>query len=160
MPMTSMSVQFLEGFVPSNASSATSLFFTAANRARQKRQKQLVGRKLFNISNDLGWRVPSSWSTTNFIGNKAQRPSCCCLAIRNGKIEPRLPFSFATRLQSIGLRTRRMNVDDGGKPLFRQRFPGHRNPPTKAAWKTARSCRTCAASLEESVDRITSYGIR
>ena len=93
----------------------------------------------------------------NFIGNK-RNAKLLLPALKQWQIEHRYPFSFATEA-SVDLASDEELMEMMAECRFDSVFLGIETPD-EASLATAKNPQNTRSSLEESVDRITSYGIR
>ena len=106
---------------------------------------------------DLGWRRSIFLVDDNFIGNK-RNAKLLLPALKQWQIEHDYPFSFATEA-SVDLAADDEMMQMMAESRFDSVFLGIETPD-EASLETARKLQNTRSSLEESVDRITSYGIR
>jgi radical SAM superfamily enzyme YgiQ (UPF0313 family) len=124
-------------------------------KPRTKEPEQLIAelQRLY----DLGWRRSVFLVDDNFIGNK-RNVKRLLPALKQWQIEHGYPFSFATEA-SVDLAA----DDDLMQMMVECRFESvflGIETPDEASLETAGKRQNTRSSLDESVDRITSYGLR
>ena len=106
---------------------------------------------------DLGWRRSIFLVDDNFIGNK-RNAKLLLPALKQWQIERGYPFSFATEA-SVDLASDDELMEMMAECRFDSVVLGIETPD-EASLETAKKLQNTRSSLDESVDRITSYGIR
>jgi radical SAM superfamily enzyme YgiQ (UPF0313 family) len=106
---------------------------------------------------DLGWRRAIFLVDDNFIGNK-RNAKLLLPAIKQWQIEHGYPFTFTTEA-SVDLASDEEMMRMMAEARFEAVFLGIETPD-EASLSVAGKHQNTRSSLEESVDRITSYGIR
>jgi radical SAM superfamily enzyme YgiQ (UPF0313 family) len=124
-------------------------------KPRTKTPEQLVAE--LQALYDLGWRRSIFLVDDNFIGNK-RNAKLLLPAIKQWQIERGYPFSFATEA-SVDLASDDEMMQMMGEARFDAVFLGIETPD-EASLSVAGKHQNTRSSLEDSVDRITSYGIR
>jgi radical SAM superfamily enzyme YgiQ (UPF0313 family) len=149
----SMSVQFSRG-CPFQCEFCD-IIVLYGRKPRTKSPAQLIA-ELQSLY-DLGWRRSIFLVDDNFIGNK-RNAKLLLPAIKDWQIEHGYPFSFATEA-SVDLASDEEMMRMMAESRFDSVFLGIETPD-ESSLETARKLQNTRSSLEESVDRITSYGIR
>ncbi|MCP9772487.1 DUF4070 domain-containing protein [Synechococcus sp. Tobar12-5m-g] len=149
----SMSVQFSRG-CPFQCEFCD-IIVLYGRKPRTKSPDQLIA-ELQSLY-DLGWRRSIFLVDDNFIGNK-RNAKLLLPAIKEWQIEHGYPFSFATEA-SVDLASDEEMMQMMAESRFDSVFLGIETPD-EASLETAKKLQNMRSSLEESVDRITSYGIR
>jgi radical SAM superfamily enzyme YgiQ (UPF0313 family) len=149
----SMSVQFSRG-CPFQCEFCD-IIVLYGRKPRTKTPEQLVAelQRLY----DLGWRRAIFLVDDNFIGNK-RNAKLLLPAIKEWQIERGYPFSFTTEA-SVDLASDEEMMRMMAEARFEAVFLGIETPD-EASLSVAGKHQNTRSSLEESVDRITSYGIR
>jgi radical SAM superfamily enzyme YgiQ (UPF0313 family) len=149
----SMSVQFSRG-CPFQCEFCD-IIVLYGRKPRTKTPQQLIA-ELQSLY-DLGWRRSIFLVDDNFIGNK-RNAKLLLPALKQWQIDHGYPFSFATEA-SVDLASDDELMEMMAEARFDSVFLGIETPD-EASLETARKLQNTRSSLEESVDRITSYGIR
>ena len=149
----SMSVQFSRG-CPFQCEFCD-IIVLYGRKPRTKTPEQLVAE--LQALYDLGWRRSIFLVDDNFIGNK-RNAKLLLPAIKQWQIERGYPFSFATEA-SVDLASDDEMMQMMGEARFDAVFLGIETPD-EASLSVAGKHQNTRSSLEDSVDRITSYGIR
>jgi radical SAM superfamily enzyme YgiQ (UPF0313 family) len=149
----SMSVQFSRG-CPFQCEFCD-IIVLYGRKPRTKTPEQLIAE--LQCLFDLGWRRSIFLVDDNFIGNK-RNAKLLLPAIKDWQIEHGYPFSFATEA-SVDLASDEEMMQMMAESRFDSVFLGIETPD-EASLETAKKLQNMRSSLEESVDRITSYGIR
>ena len=149
----SMSVQFSRG-CPFQCEFCD-IIVLYGRKPRTKTPEQLIAELQYLY--DLGWRRSIFLVDDNFIGNK-RNAKLLLPALKQWQIDHRYPFSFATEA-SVDLASDDELMEMMAECRFDSVFLGIETPD-EASLETARKLQNTRSSLEESVDRITSYGIR
>lgn len=149
----SMSVQFSRG-CPFQCEFCD-IIVLYGRKPRTKTPEQLVA-ELQSLY-DLGWRRSIFLVDDNFIGNK-RNAKLLLPAIKQWQIERGYPFSFTTEA-SVDLAADDEMMRMMAEARFEAVFLGIETPD-EASLATAGKLQNTRSSLEESVDRITGYGIR
>jgi radical SAM superfamily enzyme YgiQ (UPF0313 family) len=149
----SMSVQFSRG-CPFQCEFCD-IIVLYGRKPRTKTPDQLVA-ELQSLY-DLGWRRSIFLVDDNFIGNK-RNAKLLLPAIKQWQIERGYPFSFATEA-SVDLASDDELMQMMAESRFDSVFLGIETPD-EASLSIAGKHQNTRSSLEESVDRITSYGLR
>jgi radical SAM superfamily enzyme YgiQ (UPF0313 family) len=149
----SMSVQFSRG-CPFQCEFCD-IIVLYGRKPRTKTPEQLIAELQFLY--DLGWRRSIFLVDDNFIGNK-RNAKLLLPALKQWQIEHDYPFSFATEA-SVDLASDEEMMQMMAESRFDSVFLGIETPD-EASLETARKLQNTRSSLEESVDKITSYGIR
>jgi radical SAM superfamily enzyme YgiQ (UPF0313 family) len=149
----SMSVQFSRG-CPFQCEFCD-IIVLYGRKPRTKTPEQLVAE--LQALYDLGWRRSIFLVDDNFIGNK-RNAKLLLPAIKQWQIERGYPFSFTTEA-SVDLASDDEMMQMMGEARFDAVFLGIETPD-EASLSVAGKHQNTRSSLEESVDRITSYGIR
>jgi len=149
----SMSVQFSRG-CPFQCEFCD-IIVLYGRKPRTKAPEQLIAelQRLY----DLGWRRSIFLVDDNFIGNK-RNAKLLLPQLKQWQIEHRYPFSFATEA-SVDLAADDELMQMMAECRFDSVFLGIETPD-ESSLETAKKLQNTRTSLEESVDRITSYGIR
>ncbi|MEI6828562.1 MAG: DUF4070 domain-containing protein [Synechococcaceae cyanobacterium ELA445] len=149
----SMSVQFSRG-CPFQCEFCD-IIVLYGRKPRTKTPDQLVAelQRLY----DLGWRRAIFLVDDNFIGNK-RNAKLLLPAIKHWQIDHGYPFSFTTEA-SVDLAADEEMMRMMAEARFEAVFLGIETPD-EASLSVAGKHQNTRSSLEESVDRITSYGIR
>ena len=149
----SMSVQFSRG-CPFQCEFCD-IIVLYGRKPRTKTPEQLVAelQRLY----DLGWRRAIFLVDDNFIGNK-RNAKLLLPAIKQWQIERGYPFSFTTEA-SVDLASDDEMMEMMAEARFEAVFLGIETPD-EASLSVAGKHQNTRSSLEESVDRITSFGIR
>jgi radical SAM superfamily enzyme YgiQ (UPF0313 family) len=149
----SMSVQFSRG-CPFQCEFCD-IIVLYGRKPRTKTPEQLVAelQRLY----DLGWRRAIFLVDDNFIGNK-RNAKLLLPAIKQWQIERGYPFTFTTEA-SVDLASDDEMMRMMAEARFEAVFLGIETPD-EASLSVAGKHQNTRSSLEESVDRITSYGIR
>lgn len=149
----SMSVQFSRG-CPFQCEFCD-IIVLYGRKPRTKNPEQLIAelQALF----DLGWRRSIFLVDDNFIGNK-RNAKLLLPAMREWLSERGYPFSFATEA-SVDLAADEELLQLMAECRFESVFLGIETPD-EASLSVAGKHQNTRSSLEEAVDRITSYGIR
>ncbi|MFM2158522.1 MAG: hypothetical protein RLZZ124_996, partial [Cyanobacteriota bacterium] len=149
----SMSVQFSRG-CPFQCEFCD-IIVLYGRKPRTKTPEQLIAelQRLY----DLGWRRAIFLVDDNFIGNK-RNAKLLLPAIKQWQIERGYPFSFTTEA-SVDLASDEEMMRMMAEARFEAVFLGIETPD-EASLSVAGKHQNTRSSLEESVDRITSYGIR
>jgi radical SAM superfamily enzyme YgiQ (UPF0313 family) len=124
-------------------------------KPRTKAPEQLVAELQYLY--ELGWRRSIFLVDDNFIGNK-RNAKLLLPEIKRWQIAHGYPFSFATEA-SVDLAADDEMMKMMAEARFDSVFLGIETPD-EASLETAGKLQNTRSSLEESVDRITSYGIR
>ena len=124
-------------------------------KPRTKTPEQLIAE--LQTLYDLGWRRSIFLVDDNFIGNK-RNAKLLLPAIKEWQIERGYPFSF-TAEASVDLASDDEMMRMMAEARFEAVFLGIETPD-EASLSVAGKHQNTRSSLEESVDRITSYGIR
>lgn len=148
-----MSVQFSRG-CPFNCEFCD-IIVLYGRKPRTKTPEQLIAelQRLY----DLGWRRSVFLVDDNFIGNK-RNVKLLLPALRQWQIDHRYPFSFATEA-SVDLAADQELMDLMTECRFESVFLGIETPDA-ASLETARKVQNTRSSLEDSVEKITSSGLR
>jgi radical SAM superfamily enzyme YgiQ (UPF0313 family) len=149
----SMSVQFSRG-CPFQCEFCD-IIVLYGRKPRTKTPEQLLA-ELQSLY-DLGWRRSIFLVDDNFIGNK-RNAKLLLPALKQWQIERGYPFSFSTEA-SVDLASDEELMTMMAEARFDSVFLGIETPD-EASLETAKKLQNTRSSLEESVDRITSYGIR
>jgi radical SAM superfamily enzyme YgiQ (UPF0313 family) len=149
----SMSVQFSRG-CPFQCEFCD-IIVLYGRKPRTKTPHQLIAELQYLY--DLGWRRSIFLVDDNFIGNK-RNAKLLLPALKQWQIDHDYPFSFATEA-SVDLAADEELMQMMAESRFDSVFLGIETPD-EASLETARKLQNTRSSLEESVDRITSYGIR
>lgn len=149
----SMSVQFSRG-CPFQCEFCD-IIVLYGRKPRTKTPEQLVTELQYLY--DLGWRRSIFLVDDNFIGNKRNAKLLLPL-LKQWQIEHRYPFSFATEA-SVDLASDDELMEMMAECRFDSVFLGIETPD-ESSLETAKKLQNTRSSLEESVDKITSYGIR
>ena len=149
----SMSVQFSRG-CPFQCEFCD-IIVLYGRKPRTKTPQQLISE--LQALYDLGWRRSIFLVDDNFIGNK-RNAKLLLPELRQWQIERGYPFSFTTEA-SVDLAADDELMDLMAECRFEAVFLGIETPD-EASLETARKLQNTRSSLEESVDRITSYGMR
>ena len=149
----SMSVQFSRG-CPFQCEFCD-IIVLYGRKPRTKTPEQLISELQYLY--DLGWRRSIFLVDDNFIGNK-RNAKLLLPKLKEWQINHRYPFSFATEA-SVDLASDDELREMMAECRFDSVFLGIETPD-EASLETARKLQNTRSSLEESVDRITSYGIR
>ncbi|MCT0208833.1 B12-binding domain-containing radical SAM protein [Synechococcus sp. CS-1332] len=149
----SMSVQFSRG-CPFQCEFCD-IIVLYGRKPRTKAPDQLVAELQYLY--DLGWRRSIFLVDDNFIGNK-RNAKLLLPEIKRWQIAHGYPFSFATEA-SVDLAADEEMLEMMAEARFDSVFLGIETPD-EASLETARKLQNTRSSLEESVDRITAYGIR
>jgi radical SAM superfamily enzyme YgiQ (UPF0313 family) len=149
----SMSVQFSRG-CPFQCEFCD-IIVLYGRKPRTKAPEQLVAE--LQALYDLGWRRSIFLVDDNFIGNK-RNAKLLLPAIKQWQIDHHYPFSFATEA-SVDLASDDEMMQMMAEARFDSVFLGIETPDEASLSLTGKHQNT-RSSLEESVDRITSYGIR
>jgi radical SAM superfamily enzyme YgiQ (UPF0313 family) len=149
----SMSVQFSRG-CPFQCEFCD-IIVLYGRKPRTKNPEQLIAE--LQTLYDLGWRRSIFLVDDNFIGNK-RNAKLLLPALKQWQIDRNYPFSFATEA-SVDLASDDELMEMMAECRFDSVFLGIETPD-EASLETARKLQNTRSSLEESVDRITSYGIR
>ena len=149
----SMSVQFSRG-CPFQCEFCD-IIVLYGRKSRTKTPEQLIAE--FQVLYDLGWRRSIFLVDDNFIGNK-RNAKLLLPALKQWQIERGYPFSFTTEA-SVDLAADEELMQMMAECRFEAVFLGIETPD-EASLETARKLQNTRSSLEESVDRITSYGMR
>jgi radical SAM superfamily enzyme YgiQ (UPF0313 family) len=149
----SMSVQFSRG-CPFQCEFCD-IIVLYGRKPRTKTPEQLIAelQSLF----DLGWRRSIFLVDDNFIGNK-RNAKLLLPALKQWQIEHGYPFSLSTEA-SVDLASDEELMAMMAECRFDSVFLGIETPD-EASLETAKKLQNTRSSLDESVDRITSYGIR
>jgi len=149
----SMSVQFSRG-CPFQCEFCD-IIVLYGRKPRTKAPEQLIAelQRLY----ELGWRRSIFLVDDNFIGNK-RNAKLLLPMLKQWQIEHRYPFSFATEA-SVDLAGDDELMQMMAECRFDSVFLGIETPD-ESSLETAKKLQNTRSSLEESVDRITSYGIR
>jgi radical SAM superfamily enzyme YgiQ (UPF0313 family) len=149
----SMSVQFSRG-CPFQCEFCD-IIVLYGRKPRTKTPDQLIAelQRLY----ELGWRRSIFLVDDNFIGNK-RNAKLLLPMLKQWQIEHRYPFSFATEA-SVDLAGDDELMQMMAECRFDSVFLGIETPD-ESSLETAKKLQNTRSSLEESVDRITSYGIR
>jgi radical SAM superfamily enzyme YgiQ (UPF0313 family) len=124
-------------------------------KPRTKTPEQLIA-ELQSLY-DLGWRRSIFLVDDNFIGNK-RNAKLLLPALKQWQIEHGYPFSLSTEA-SVDLAADEELMAMMAECRFDSVFLGIETPD-EASLETAKKLQNTRSSLDESVDRITSYGIR
>jgi len=149
----SMSVQFSRG-CPFQCEFCD-IIVLYGRKPRTKTPDQLIAE--LQTLYDLGWRRSIFLVDDNFIGNK-RNAKLMLPALKQWQIERGYPFSFATEA-SVDLASDDELMLMMAEARFDSVFLGIETPD-EASLSIAGKHQNTRSSLEESVDRITSYGIR
>ena len=149
----SMSVQFSRG-CPFQCEFCD-IIVLYGRKPRTKTPEQLIAE--LQVLYDLGWRRSIFLVDDNFIGNK-RNAKLLLPAIKEWQIERGYPFSFTTEA-SVDLASDEEMMRMMAEARFEAVFLGIETPD-EASLSVAGKHQNTRSSLEESVDRITSYGIR
>jgi radical SAM superfamily enzyme YgiQ (UPF0313 family) len=149
----SMSVQFSRG-CPFQCEFCD-IIVLYGRKPRTKTPEQLVA-ELQSLY-DLGWRRSIFLVDDNFIGNK-RNAKLLLPALKQWQIEHGYPFSLSTEA-SVDLASDDELMTMMAECRFDSVFLGIETPD-EASLETAKKLQNTRSSLDESVDRITSYGIR
>lgn len=149
----SMSVQFSRG-CPFQCEFCD-IIVLYGRKPRTKTPQQLLAE--LQTLYDLGWRRSIFLVDDNFIGNK-RNAKLLLPALKQWLIERNYPFSFATEA-SVDLAADDELMQMMAECRFDSVFLGIETPD-EASLSIAGKHQNTRSSLEESVDRITSYGIR
>ncbi|MEB3348930.1 MAG: DUF4070 domain-containing protein [Cyanobacteriota bacterium] len=148
----SMSVQFSRG-CPFQCEFCD-IIVLYGRKPRTKTPAQLIAE--LQSLHDLGWRRSIFLVDDNFIGNK-RNAKLLLPELKQWQIDHGYPFSFATEA-SVDLAADDELMEMMAEARFESVFLGIETPD-EASLETARKLQNTRSSLEESVDRITSYGI-
>ena len=149
----SMSVQFSRG-CPFQCEFCD-IIVLYGRKPRTKNPEQLIAE--LQALYDLGWRRSIFLVDDNFIGNK-RNAKLFLPAMREWLSERGYPFSFATEA-SVDLAADEELLQLMAECRFESVFLGIETPD-EASLSVAGKHQNTRSSLEEAVDRITSYGIR
>ncbi len=149
----SMSVQFSRG-CPFQCEFCD-IIVLYGRKPRTKTPEQLIA-ELQSLY-DLGWRRSIFLVDDNFIGNK-RNAKLLLPALKEWQIEHGYPFSLSTEA-SVDLASDEELMAMMAECRFDSVFLGIETPD-EASLETAKKLQNTRSSLDESVDRITSYGIR
>ena len=149
----SMSVQFSRG-CPFQCEFCD-IIVLYGRKPRTKTPEQLIA-ELQSLY-DLGWRRSIFLVDDNFIGNK-RNAKLLLPALKQWQIEHGYPFSLSTEA-SVDLASDDELMTMMAECRFESVFLGIETPD-EASLETAKKLQNTRSSLDESVDRITSYGIR
>jgi len=149
----SMSVQFSRG-CPFQCEFCD-IIVLYGRKPRTKNPEQLIAELQYLY--DLGWRRSIFLVDDNFIGNK-RNAKLLLPALKQWQIEKGYPFSFATEA-SVDLAADDELLEMMAEARFDSVFLGIETPD-EASLSIAGKHQNTRSSREESVDRITSYGIR
>jgi len=149
----SMSVQFSRG-CPFQCEFCD-IIVLYGRKPRTKTPEQLIAE--LQCLYDLGWRRSIFLVDDNFIGNK-RNAKLLLPALKQWQIDRNFPFSFATEA-SVDLASDEELMQMMSECRFDSVFLGIETPD-EASLSIAGKHQNTRSSLEESVDRITSYGIR
>ena len=149
----SMSVQFSRG-CPFQCEFCD-IIVLYGRKPRTKTPEQLIAELQYLY--DLGWRRSIFLVDDNFIGNK-RNAKLLLPALKQWQIDHNYPFSFATEA-SVDLASDDELMQMMSESRFDSVFLGIETPD-EASLSIAGKHQNTRSSLEESVDRITSYGIR
>jgi radical SAM superfamily enzyme YgiQ (UPF0313 family) len=149
----SMSVQFSRG-CPFQCEFCD-IIVLYGRKPRTKTPQQLIAELQYLY--DLGWRRSIFLVDDNFIGNK-RNAKLLLPALKQWQIERNFPFSFATEA-SVDLAADEELMQMMSEARFDSVFLGIETPD-EASLSIAGKHQNTRSSLEESVDRINSYGIR
>ena len=149
----SMSVQFSRG-CPFQCEFCD-IIVLYGRKPRTKTPEQLLAE--LQCLYDLGWRRSIFLVDDNFIGNK-RNAKLLLPALKQWQIERGYPFSFATEA-SVDLASDDELMEMMAECRFDSVFLGIETPD-EASLETAKKLQNTRSSLDEAVDRITSYGIR
>ena len=149
----SMSVQFSRG-CPFQCEFCD-IIVLYGRKPRTKTPQQLL--KELQCLYDLGWRRSIFLVDDNFIGNK-RNAKLLLPALKQWQIQHGFPFSFATEA-SVDLASDEELMLMMAESRFDSVFLGIETPDEESL-ETAKKLQNTRGSLEESVDRITSYGMR
>ena len=149
----SMSVQFSRG-CPFQCEFCD-IIVLYGRKPRTKTPEQLIA-ELQSLY-DLGWRRSIFLVDDNFIGNK-RNAKLLLPALKQWQIEHGYPFSLSTEA-SVDLASDEELMAMMAECSFDSVFLGIETPD-EASLETAKKLQNTRSSLDESVDRITSYGIR
>ena len=149
----SMSVQFSRG-CPFQCEFCD-IIVLYGRKPRTKTPEQLIA-ELQSLY-DLGWRRSIFLVDDNFIGNK-RNAKLLLPALKEWQIEHGYPFSLSTEA-SVDLAADEELMAMMAECRFDSVFLGIETPD-EASLETAKKLQNTRSSLDESVDRITSYGIR
>jgi radical SAM superfamily enzyme YgiQ (UPF0313 family) len=149
----SMSVQFSRG-CPFQCEFCD-IIVLYGRKPRTKTPDQLIA-ELQSLY-DLGWRRSIFLVDDNFIGNK-RNAKLLLPALKQWQIEHGYPFSLSTEA-SVDLASDDELMTMMAECRFDSVFLGIETPD-EASLETAKKLQNTRSSLDESVDRITSYGIR
>jgi radical SAM superfamily enzyme YgiQ (UPF0313 family) len=149
----SMSVQFSRG-CPFQCEFCD-IIVLYGRKPRTKTPEQLIA-ELQSLY-DLGWRRSIFLVDDNFIGNK-RNAKLLLPALKQWQIEHGYPFSLSTEA-SVDLASDEELMAMMAECRFDSVVLGIETPD-EASLETAKKLQNTRSSLDESVDRITSYGIR
>jgi len=149
----SMSVQFSRG-CPFQCEFCD-IIVLYGRKPRTKSPEQLVAE--LQALYDLGWRRAIFLVDDNFIGNK-RNAKLLLPAVKEWQIERGFPFTFTTEA-SVDLAADDEMMEMMAEARFEAVFLGIETPDEASLSLTGKHQNT-RSSLEDSVDRITSYGIR
>ncbi len=149
----SMSVQFSRG-CPFQCEFCD-IIVLYGRKPRTKTPEQLVAE--LQALYDLGWRRAIFLVDDNFIGNK-RNAKLLLPAVKQWQMERGFPFSFTTEA-SVDLAADEEMMAMMADARFEAVFLGIETPD-EASLSVAGKHQNTRSSLEDSVDRITSYGIR
>jgi radical SAM superfamily enzyme YgiQ (UPF0313 family) len=149
----SMSVQFSRG-CPFQCEFCD-IIVLYGRKPRTKSPDQLVAE--LQALYDLGWRRAIFLVDDNFIGNK-RNAKLLLPAVKEWQIERGFPFTFTTEA-SVDLAADDEMMEMMAEARFEAVFLGIETPDEASLSLTGKHQNT-RSSLEDSVDRITSYGIR
>ena len=149
----SMSVQFSRG-CPFQCEFCD-IIVLYGRKPRTKSPDQLVAE--LQALYDLGWRRAIFLVDDNFIGNK-RNAKLLLPAVKDWQVERGFPFTFTTEA-SVDLAADDEMMEMMAEARFEAVFLGIETPDEASLSLTGKHQNT-RSSLEDSVDRITSYGIR
>ena len=149
----SMSVQFSRG-CPFQCEFCD-IIVLYGRKPRTKNPEQLIAELQYLY--DLGWRRSIFLVDDNFIGNK-RNAKLLLPALKEWQIKRNYPFSFATEA-SVDLAADDELMEMMAECRFDSVFLGIETPD-EASLSIAGKHQNTRSSLEDSVDRITSFGIR
>ena len=149
----SMSVQFSRG-CPFQCEFCD-IIVLYGRKPRTKSPDQLVAE--LQALYDLGWRRAIFLVDDNFIGNK-RNAKLLLPAVKQWQVERGFPFTFTTEA-SVDLAADDEMMEMMAEARFEAVFLGIETPDEASLSLTGKHQNT-RSSLEDSVDRITSYGIR
>ena len=149
----SMSVQFSRG-CPFQCEFCD-IIVLYGRKPRTKNPEQLIAELQYLY--DLGWRRSIFLVDDNFIGNK-RNAKLLLPALKQWQIKRNYPFSFATEA-SVDLAADDELMEMMAECRFDSVFLGIETPD-EASLSIAGKHQNTRSSLEDSVDRITSFGIR